>query len=91
MKRGSYDQLHGGSFNGHKHWKKLRDKHRKQDAVRGRGIKWKHTPEIYKGSSEVIEGQTMDISKELYDLNYDLAFGKITEEEYNQRKAELEK
>ena len=78
------DQLHGGSFNAHKNWKKLRDKH--QRVKRGEE-KWK--PEVYTPSIKTEEGSERIISKELYDLNYDLAFGRITQEEYNKLREEL--
>jgi len=84
------DQNFGGSFNAHKHWKKLREKHRKREAQEARGIFSRAQPETYQPNNQTIEGSTRDISKELYDLNYELAFGRITEEEYKQRKAKLD-
>lgn len=73
------DQHFGGSFNAHKHWKKLREKHHK--SKRG-DYKWK--PEVYtphsagKGDNQRGSG----VPKEIYDLNYDLAFGIITDKEH---------
>jgi len=84
------DQNFGGSFNAHKHWRKLREKHRKREAQEARGIFSRAQPETYQPNNQTIEGSTRDISKELYDLNYELAFGRITEEEYKQRKAKLD-
>jgi len=87
MQGPQYDQKFGGSFNAHKNWKKLREKHRKAKS----GEKpW--VPESYVSSDSPlgIEGQTRNVSKELYDLNHDLAFGRITEEQYEQKRAELE-
>ena len=84
------DQNFGGSFNAHKNWKKLREKHRKREASRARGATSPAQPETYQPNNQTIEGSTRDISKELYDLNYELAFGRITEEEYKQRKAKLD-
>jgi hypothetical protein len=40
---------------------------------------------------QTVEGSTRDISKELYDLNYELAFGRITEEQYERAKLDLGK
>jgi hypothetical protein len=84
------DQNFGGSFNAHKNWKKLREKHRKREASRARGVTSPAQPEIYQPSNQTIEGSERIITKELYDLNYELAFGRITEEEYKQRKAKLD-
>jgi hypothetical protein len=76
---------HAGSFDSNKHWKKLRDKHERVK----KGEQWK--PERYRPSTDLMaEGQTRIVSDELYDLNYDLAFGRITEEEYNKKVSELE-
>ena len=85
------DQEFGGSFNAHKNWKKLREKHRKNEAhkARGGGRIWK--PEVYSstGAGKGDLQRDSDVSKELYDLNYDLAFGNITKEQYNQKLKEL--
>jgi hypothetical protein len=79
------DQLHGGTFNAHKNWKKLRDKHKR---VKRGEEKWK--PEAYRPASVTeSEGNERIISKELYDLNYELAFGRITQEEYDKLREEL--
>ncbi len=83
-----YDQRFGGSFNAHKNWKKLREKHRKRDAKTARGISSRAQPEVYQPNN--IEGSERIVPKELYDLNYELAFGKITEEEYKQRKVKID-
>lgn len=84
------DQNFGGSFNAHKNWKKLREKHRKREASRARGVTKPAQPETYRANDQTIEGSERIIPKELYDLNYDLAFGRITEEQYEQKRAELE-
>jgi len=83
------DQIHGGSFNAHKNWKKLRAKHQKREASRKRGIDPGPKPELYTPNKQTIEGSERIVSKELYNLNYDLAFGKITQEEYNELREEL--
>ncbi len=74
------DQNFGGSFNAHKHWKKLREKHRR--VKKGE----KFVPETYvpkgQGAGKGDSQRSSDIPKEIYDLNYDLAFGKITKEEH---------
>ncbi len=84
------EQNIGGSFNAHKHWKKLREKHRKRDAHIARGGNTYNIPETYTPDLQHSEGSTRDISKELYNLNYELAFGRITEEEYKKRKSNLD-
>jgi hypothetical protein len=84
------DQNFGGSFNAHKHWKKLREKHKKTDLYKARTGLRQYTPEVYEPNKQTIEGSERLIPKDLYDLNYDLAFGNITEEEYKQRKAKLD-
>ena len=85
------DQNVGGSFNAHKHWKKLREKHRKTDAhiARGGNRIWK--PEVYSstGAGKGDKQRQSDPPKELYDLNYDLAFGIITREEYDKKLEDL--
>jgi len=83
-----HDQLFGGSFNAHKNWKKLREKHRANDAARKAGRRIINTPEVHSETSD--EFQKEPDNKLIYDLRYDLAFGKITEEEFNKRMAELE-
>jgi hypothetical protein len=85
------EQRVGGSFNAHKRWKKLREKHRKRDAHIARGGNTYNIPETYTPNNQTIEGSTRDISKELYDLNYELAFGRITEEQYERAKLDLGK
>jgi len=85
----SDEQRIGGSFNAHKRWKKLREKHRKRDAHIARGGNTYNIPETYTPNLQNIEGSDRIISKELYDLNYDLAFGKITQEDYDKLKERL--
>ena len=78
-----HDQLFGGSFNAHKNWKKLRAKHEK---VKKGEKPWK--PEQYIPHSGAGKGdmdRSMDVPKEIYSLNYELAFGKITEEEHAEK------
>tara|TARA_Y100001963_G_C6519372_1_gene325866 strand:- start:203 stop:475 length:273 start_codon:yes stop_codon:yes gene_type:complete len=78
-----HDQIFGGSFNAHKNWKKLRAKHEK---VKKGEQKWR--PEDYTPSNEAGKGdidRSMDVPKEIYALNYDLAFGRITEKEHAER------
>jgi hypothetical protein len=84
------DQHFGGSFNADKNWKKLREKHRKAEASRARGVTKPHQPETYRTNNQIIEGSERIIPKELYDLNYDLAFGRITEEQYEHKRAEFD-
>ena len=78
-----HDQLFGGSFNAHKNWKKLRAKHKK---VEKGEQKWK--PEDYiphGGAGKGDADRTRAVPKEIYELNYDLAFGRITEEEHREK------
>lgn len=86
-----HDQGWGGTFNAHKHWKKLREKHRKNAAHKARGGNRIWKPEVYrsKGAGKGDLERGSDVPKELYDLNYDLAFGNITKEQYNQKLKEL--
>ena len=88
-----HDQLGGGNWNAHKHWKKLREKHRKDERHRNRGGSRIWKPEVYRSRSMGAgkgDGQReSDVPKELYDLNYDLAFGKITKEEYDKKVQEF--
>ena len=76
------DQDFGGSFNAHKNWKKLREKHRKSDEHKAKTGKRSWKPEIYAPAGKGDRTRTSDTPKEIYDLNYDLAFGKITKEEH---------
>jgi hypothetical protein len=80
------DQNLGGSFNAHKHWKKLRAKHQRHKKL---GLSGPTTPEVYKSAGKGDVCRESDVSKELYDLNYDLAFGTITREEYELKLKEL--
>ena len=85
----SDEQRIGGSFNAHKRWKKLREKHRKRDAHIARGGNTYNIPETYTPNLQNIEGSERVISKELYDLNYDLAFGRLTQVQYDKLREEL--
>ena len=78
------DQNFGGSFNAHKNWKKLREKHKKSDEHKARTGKRSWKPEVYEASAAGKgDGQrSRDVPDEIYGYNYDLAFGKITEEEH---------
>lgn len=76
------DQNFGGTFNAHKNWKKLREKHRRHEKL---GLSGPCTPEIYAPAGKGDRQRTGDTPKEIYDLNYDLAFGKITHEEHKKR------
>tara|TARA_R110002020_G_scaffold416244_1_gene625539 strand:+ start:43 stop:324 length:282 start_codon:yes stop_codon:yes gene_type:complete len=80
-----------GTFDHNKNWKKLREKHRKRKAQKARGITPNCDPEVYQASPNVIdlEGQARNISKKLYDLNYELAFSRITQAEYDKLREEL--
>jgi len=73
------DQNFGGSFNAHKHWKKLREKHRRHEKM-GKGGPSK--PERYTPHGKGDATRNSDVPKEIYELNYDLAFGRITKEEH---------
>ena len=86
-----HDQGYGGTFNAHKHWKKLREKHRRDDAHRARGGNRIWKPEVYRstGAGKGDQERQSQVPKELYDLNYDLAFGNITKEEYEIKLKEL--
>lgn len=74
------DQNFGGSFNAHKNWKKLREKHRRVK----KGEKFK--PETWvprgQGAGKGDGQRESQVPKEVYDLNFDLAFGRITKEEH---------
>tara|TARA_R100000152_G_C6733479_1_gene157888 strand:+ start:126 stop:395 length:270 start_codon:yes stop_codon:yes gene_type:complete len=85
----SDEQRVGGSFNAHKHWKKLREKRRKREAHVARGGNRYAIPETYTPNNLQFEGSERKVSKELYDLNYELAFGRITQEEYDKLREEL--
>jgi len=75
------DQDFGGSWNAHKNWKKLRDKHRKHKKS-GRG--GSSPPVMYSPHGAGKGDMTRDSSvpKEIYDLNWELAFGRLTKEEH---------
>ena len=82
-----HDQKFGGSFNAHKNWKKLREKHEKNK--RGEAP-WR--PETYvphNGAGKGDMDRSMDVPKEIYSLNFDLAFGRITEKEHKKRTKEF--
>tara|TARA_R100000664_G_C2637082_1_gene63868 strand:+ start:59 stop:328 length:270 start_codon:yes stop_codon:yes gene_type:complete len=85
-----HDQHFGGSFNAHKNWKRLRDKHRRKAQAEKRGIKHRAMPEYYRPSSHTVEGSERIVSDKMYALNYDLAFGKISQEEYDKKVSELD-
>jgi len=78
------DQNFGGTFNAHKHWKKLRDKHRRHKKL---GLSGPTKPEIYSphDAGKGDASRNRDVPDEIYDLNWDLAFGKITKEEHTKR------
>ena len=76
------DQNFGGTFNAHKNWKKLREKHRKSDEHKAKTGKRSWKPEVYAPAGKGDRTRSSDTPKEIYDLNYDLAFGKITKEEH---------
>ena len=81
---------HGGTFDASRHWKKLRKKHNKTDAYHSRTGRRQYEPEVYKPNKQTtLEGSERAISKELYDLNYKLAFGKITQAQYDKLREEL--
>ena len=82
------DQLFGNNWNAHKHWKKLREKHENNDKARAAGRTVVNTPEPWE--DKTLECQGINIDKAIYDLRYDLAFGKITEEEFNERMKQFE-
>jgi len=85
------DQNLGGTFNAHKNWKKLREKHRKNEAHIARGGNRIWEPEVYRsdGAGKGDGRRGSNVSKELYDLNFDLAFGSITKEEHSKKLKEL--
>jgi hypothetical protein len=75
---------HGGNWDAKQQWKKLRESHK--NPVN----KWAPTHwDGGKAGALGREGDTRKVSKELYDLNYDLAFGKITQEDYDKQREEL--
>ena len=76
------DQNFGGTFNAHKNWKKLREKHRKSDEHKAKTGKRSWKPEIYAPAGNGDRTRSSDTPKEIYDLNYDLGFGIITKEEH---------
>jgi hypothetical protein len=81
---GYKDQDFGGSWNAHKHWKKLREKHRRHIAL---GLSGPTTPEIYtpSGAGKGDMQRGIGVPEEIYALNYDYAFGKITKKEHEQK------
>ena len=74
------DQHFGGSFNAHKHWKKLREKHAKSKSGEKRWKPERHEPPSNAGKGDL--QRDGDIPEEIYNLNWDLAFGMITPEEH---------
>tara|TARA_R110000824_G_scaffold166686_1_gene343458 strand:- start:534 stop:815 length:282 start_codon:yes stop_codon:yes gene_type:complete len=73
-----------------KNWKKMRDRQEKikKGLKSGRSLQslWKPTEEGSAGKGS----RPRPVDKEIYDLNYDLAFGNITKEEHTIRMEELE-
>jgi hypothetical protein len=75
-----------------KNWKKMRDRQERIDKglKSGRSLKslWQPTEShsAGKGSNQ----RESNVSKEIYDLNYELAFGTITREEFNKRMKDLD-
>tara|TARA_Y100001973_G_C5187684_1_gene328921 strand:+ start:240 stop:515 length:276 start_codon:yes stop_codon:yes gene_type:complete len=79
-----------GTWDTEKNWRRM-----KEDQRAIREGKKKYVPKLYKdtpqGGSGAGKGdQYRAVDKERYDLNYDLAFGKITKEEHAKRMAELD-
>tara|TARA_R110000824_G_scaffold223107_2_gene410894 strand:- start:24 stop:305 length:282 start_codon:yes stop_codon:yes gene_type:complete len=86
---GYKDQDFGGSFNPHKNWKKLREKHRRRKEL---GTSGPPVPETYTPNSSAGKGDMaryMDVSEEEYNLRWDLAFGRITLEDFNSKLEDL--
>jgi len=73
-----------------KNWKKMRDRQHdiKKKVKAGRKLHnvWKPTDAFSAGKGS----RARPVDKERYDLNYDLAFGRITKEEHTQRMKELD-
>ena len=80
------DQDFGGSFNAHKNWKKLREKHKKHKAS---GRDGPCTPEVYTAAGKGDAVRNSSVPKEIYSLNYELAFNRITKEEHAQKTEEF--
>jgi len=72
-----------------KNWKKMRDRQEriKKGLKSGRSLKslWKPTEAFSAGKGS----RPRPVEKEIYDLNYDLAFGNITKEEHERKLKEL--
>lgn len=72
-----------------KNWKKMRDRQHKIAKLQkeGRSLQsiWKPTDAFSAGKGS----RQRPVDKDIYDLNYDLAFGKITKEEHTKRMKEL--
>ena len=66
------DQNFGGSFNAHKNWRKLREKHRKDELHQARGGSRIWKPELYTPNSSAGKGDSQRDSN-------------ITKEEYNKK------
>ena len=63
------------------------DKARNKLKAKGEGRKWEPTNMNTKRGFQAGKGdheRQSEVPKEVYDLNYDLAFGNITREEYDQ-------
>ena len=68
------------------------DKARNKMKAKAEGRKWEPTNMNTKrgfGAGKGDKERPMEVDKEVYDLNYDLAFGKITREEYDNKLKEL--
>lgn len=79
-----------GTWDTQKNWRRMKEDQR---AVRMGKKKWtpKHYSDTPQGGGGAGKGdQYRPVDKERYDLNYDLAFGKITKEEHAKRMAELD-
>ena len=79
---------HGGNWDPEHNWKKLRAKKEIHDKTG----KW--SPTEWDGGRTAGKGdheRRCRISKELYNLRYNLAFGNITREEYENKLDDLDK
>ena len=68
-----------------KNWKKMRDRQRR---IEKGEEKW--TPTYSHSAGKGSAQRESNVSKEIYDLNYELAFGTITREEFNKRMKDLD-
>lgn len=81
-----------GSWDTGKNWRKM-----KEDQRAVRTGKKKYVPKLYSGTPQGGGGagkgdgrRESNVSDEEYGLRYDLAFGKITNEEFEKRMSELD-